>query len=377
MPALSILADPAAYRPCIQDLLADGDEVRNYWLDLFVAHLDTLAALPMPNGRLDRDSRWPALRRDYLAGLTELRREPNRRGRLNVLELTRFREERFAAAGIEDPFAELKRRENALALRALPNVLREIDAAPPLRRGELLIRGLLAGNLFDMGSKAAVDAYASSSAAFDFAAMRGRLPARPWPIDDLDAWWNRLSPASDCSRAEATPRPRPGALGPGALAAGPYRQVLFFVDNAGPDVILGAIPLARELAGRGTRVVLAANSRPALNDVTAAELPLILDTCIEADSRLAELLGDGRITVVDSGCDAPLIDLAAVSPSCCAAAAESDLLILEGMGRAIESNFDARFTVDVLKIALIKDRMVAGILGVELFDPVFRFEPAG
>ena len=50
--------------------------------------------------------------------------------------------------------------------------------------------------------------------------------------------------------------------------------------------------------------------------------------------------------------------------------------MLEGMGRAIESNFDAVFSIDTIKIALIKDTMVAHVIGVELFEPVFRFEPA-
>jgi type II pantothenate kinase len=37
-------------------------------------------------------------------------------------------------------------------------------------------------------------------------------------------------------------------------------------------VVLGMVPLARELLHRGTNVVLTANSTPALNDITHAEL---------------------------------------------------------------------------------------------------------
>ena len=381
MPVLPLLAQPAAYRPCIQDLLADGAEVRGYWLDLFEAHLETLASLPTGEGHLRDQGRWEVFRRGYLAELGELRRDPARRGRLNVLELTRFREEQFEAAGIGDPFAELKRRENALALRALPDVLRDVDAASPRRRLELLVRGLLAGNLFDMGSKAAVDAYQEPAAEVGlsrrdggaFLAMRDRLRPRPWPVDDLDAWLDRSVPVAGPG---GMPKRSAGML-PRSETRCVYRQALLFVDNAGPDVILGAIPLARELARLGTRVVLAANSRPALNDVTAAELPAILGECAGRDATLAALVRDDLTAVVASGGDAPLIDLAELTPECCEAAAVSDLLILEGMGRAIESNFDARFTVDTLKIALIKDRMVARVLGVELFDPVFRFEPGG
>jgi type II pantothenate kinase len=268
-----------------------------------------------------------------------------------VLELTIFREEQLAAHGLLDPFAELKRRENGLALRLFGDVLRDIDSCPPDRRVERLVRGLIAGNLFDMGSKAAVDAFGEGC--FDFFNARAKVRPRPWPVDQLDAWQERL----------AQRRP-------------PYRQALVFVDNSGPDVVLGILPLARELAGLGTRVILAANTEPALNDITAPELRALLATCGSLDQRLGTYTQAGRISVIGSGCAAPLIDLADLSPECCEAAADSDLLILEGMGRAIESNYDACFTVDTLKVALTKDRMVASILGVNLFDPVFRFESA-
>jgi len=47
---------------------------------------------------------------------------------------------------------------------------------------------------------------------------------------------------------------------------------------------------------------------------------------------------------------------------------------VNGMGRAVESNFHTAFTVDCLKVALVKDEMVARSIGVELFDPIFRFD---
>jgi type II pantothenate kinase len=209
----------------------------------------------------------------------------------------------------------------------------------------------MAGNLFDMGSRAAVDEFQDRR--FDFFGVRDKVGPRLWPVDDLGQWLERLT-----------------------VGGAPYRQVLFFVDNAGPDIVLGVIPFVRELGSRGVRVVLAANSGPALNDITAGELGAVLDRCGQLDARLAELIRDDRISIVESGCHSPLIDLADLAPECCAAAAESDLLILEGMGRAIESNYDARFKVDTVKVALIKDRMVADILGVGLFAPVFRFERA-
>jgi type II pantothenate kinase len=349
MPELPILADPSHYRPCIQDLLGDGPRVREYWLALFERHVVTLAGLPLHDGRFDDHSRWPAFRQEYLAGLADLRRSPGSRGELTVLELTRYREEQLRACGFFDPFDVLKQRENRLALKMLPAYLRELDALPPRDRIEQLARGLFAGNQFDMGSPAVVDAFERGT--FDFHAACARLPRRPWAVDDFDAWANRWRQED---RA--------------------YRRVLFFVDNAGPDIVLGAIPWARFLAGRGADVVLAANSGPALNDVTATELRGLLRTCGELDAVLGAQLDAGRVRAVESGCTSPLIDLGRITQECCDAARASDLLILEGMGRAVESNYDARFTVDTLKLALIKDPMVAEIIGVKLFDPIFRFE---
>lgn len=359
MPTLPLLADPASYRPCIQNLLTDGMEVREYWLDLFVHHLETLAELPVNGRSLRHHARWEVFSRNYLLGLEQLRRQPDCRGRLDVLELTRFREENLAEAGIDDPFLELKQRENAKALAALPEVFREIDATPLAQRREMLVLGLIAGNLFDMGCQAAMEEYeksfsgATKTAASnqEFARLRSRISPRPWKYDDLNQLLRRLD--------ERT-----------------YQRVLFFIDNSGPDCILGAIPLARELATSGARVVLAANHSPALNDVTAEELPIILTQCGNTDERLDHLLCEDRIVAIDSGGQEPLIDLRELSQACCAAAADCDLLILEGMGRAVESNFDARFTVDTWKIALTKDPMVARILGINLFEPVVRFDEA-
>lgn len=39
-------------------------------------------------------------------------------------------------------------------------------------------------------------------------------------------------------------------------------------------------------------------------------------------------------------------------------AADADLIILEGMGRGIETNLHARFSVDSLKLGMIKHREV-------------------
>jgi hypothetical protein len=52
----------------------------------------------------------------------------------------------------------------------------------------------------------------------------------------------------------------------------PFRRVMVFVDNAGADIVLGILPFVREMLRMGCEVVMVANSLPAINDITAAEL---------------------------------------------------------------------------------------------------------
>lgn len=43
-------------------------------------------------------------------------------------------------------------------------------------------------------------------------------------------------------------------LGSGDEKPNPYKRALLFVDNSGADIVLGMLPLARELLRRGTEV---------------------------------------------------------------------------------------------------------------------------
>ncbi len=45
-------------------------------------------------------------------------------------------------------------------------------------------------------------------------------------------------------------------LGSGEKKPRPYKRALLFVDNSGADIVLGMLPLARELVRRGTEVSL-------------------------------------------------------------------------------------------------------------------------
>lgn len=65
-----------------------------------------------------------------------------------------------------------------------------------------------------------------------------------------------------------------------------------------------------------------------------------------------------------------------VSQNVAAAAQDADLIILEGMGRSIETNLNARLSVDALKLGMIKHREVAAELGGRLYDIVCKFDAA-
>ena len=67
-----------------------------------------------------------------------------------------------------------------------------------------------------------------------------------------------------------------------------HKCAAVFIDNSGVDVILGALPFVEELLGRGTEILLCANNRPVLNDVTYAELILILQRAAEHSQVISE-----------------------------------------------------------------------------------------
>ncbi|KAJ1939310.1 hypothetical protein GGF37_004450, partial [Kickxella alabastrina] len=153
-----------------------------------------------------------------------------------------------------------------------------------------------------------------------------------------------------------------------------YARAVVFVDNSGADVCLGVLPFARFLARRGTHVVLAANSLPALNDVTAPELQDIVGRAVAADAALAECVAAGRLVVAGTGSGGPCLDLRKLDERLVALCAGVDLVVIVGMGRAIHSNYRARFTCDSLKLAVFKNQMAADAAGANIYDCLCLFE---
>ncbi len=57
-------------------------------------------------------------------------------------------------------------------------------------------------------------------------------------------------------------------------------------------------------------------------------------------------------------------------------AMDTDLIIIVGMGRAIHTNFNAAFSCECLKVAVIKNRWLANRYGGDMFNVVFKYERA-
>ena len=358
--AFPLLAEVSSYVPGLTDLNRDA-EARSYWLGLFRSHAEGMLgrgwmAEAAERGLSESEAgrRRDVARADFFAYLDGLEAEPTRYPSLDILSICWAREDALERAGIVDAYAIPKRVENERALPLLPALLSELDALPDAERFEAVWRGVFAGNIFDLGARETIAMFESGQ--MEFGVVRSRLKPRPWRFDALDALAERF----DASRHA------------------PHRCACLFVDNAGPDVVLGMIPLARELLRRGTGVVLTSNSRPSLNDVTHDELTDLLARISDHDATLREALADGRLELVPSGNDAPLIDLSAVSAELAEACDRQgvDLVVLEGMGRSVESNFHVKLACDRVNVCMVKDAGVARELDAGLFDLVLTFVPA-
>lgn len=280
----------------------------------------------------------------FFGFLDQLERDPTQFGRVTILTIDHIRDGFPREAGFADPYLHQKQQQNSQALPFLASVCRDLDQLSGHDQLEAVIRGAMAGNIFDMGVAATAQRMLSSN--LDFIHTRNSLPPRPWRVDGLDVLAERV------------------------LSGSPHQKAIVFVDNAGSDFVLGMVPLCRYLAQRGTEVVIAGNELPTLNDMACSDIHALWPELVSAEPSLASL----PIRVVSTGTGEPLIDLLGVSDQLNAEAAGADLVILEGMGRALESNFDAAFDCDALKLAMIKEEYVAAWLGGKLYDVVCRFD---
>lgn len=170
----------------------------------------------------------------------------------------------------------------------------------------------------------------------------------------------------------------------------PYRSAFIFVDNAGIDFVLGMLPFARQLLILGTKVTLCANTHPALNDITYPELQLYVCKAAEHCQVLKNAVISNQLVFAENGQKGPCLDLRCLPPGkflfpnnsffifvileLCQSMHTADLIVLEGMGRAVQTNLFAKFNVDSLKVAVLKNEWLAKSLGAKPLSVMFNFE---
>uniref|UniRef100_A0A8C0KDM2 4'-phosphopantetheine phosphatase n=1 Tax=Canis lupus dingo TaxID=286419 RepID=A0A8C0KDM2_CANLU len=340
---LPLLLDPSSYVPDTVDLTDDA-LARKYWLTCFEEALDGVVkrAVASQPGSVDAAERAEKFRQKYWSKLQTLRHQPFAYGTLTVRSLLDTREHCLNEFNFPDPYSKVKQKENGVALKCFPRVIRCLDALGWEERQLALVKGLLAGNVFDWGAKAVSDVL-ESDPQFGFEEAKMKLQERPWLVDSYSKWLQRLK-------------------GP------PHKCALIFADNSGIDVILGVFPFVRELLSRGTEVILACNSGPALNDVTYCESLIV-----------AEYRGLGeeeRLLLMQTGSSSPCLDLSRLDKGLAVLVRErgADLVVIEGMGRAVHTNYYAALRCESLKLAVIKNSWLAERLGGRLFSVIFKYE---
>ena len=86
--------------------------------------------------------------------------------------------------------------------------------------------------------------------------------------------------------------------------------------------------------------------------------------------------------MIETGSASPCLDLSRINVDLAEVMLSNsvDLIILEGMGRSIHTNYDASFKCDSLKAAVLKNEWLANRFGVKSdvekkkFPIVFKFE---
>ncbi|KAJ2077912.1 hypothetical protein H4R24_004832 [Coemansia sp. RSA 988] len=349
--ALPQLASSAAqpYQPDTVDLTR-APQLQEYWISAMERNTHGLLELAADGAlELGGDARLTQFVALYLDHLRRLRERPLAYGAMSVRALLGLREQCLHEVGLDDIFASIKRHETDAALAALPSLLAHVDGfSSPRERLRLLLQNVLAGNMFDWGSTALRGALVKGT--LDLARARDRITWRD-PFANADSFLGRVD------------------NGPA------YARALVFVDNSGADVCLGVLPFVRFLVAHGTCVVLAANSRPALNDVTERELLAIVRRAALVDESLAQAVAGGQLTVCGTGSSEPCLDLRKLDERLVRLSYGADLVVIVGMGRAIHSNYHARFSCDSLKLAVFKNQMAADAAGAHIYDALCKYVP--
>jgi type II pantothenate kinase len=237
--AFPLLAHPHHYNPDTSKL-TDDPKLQAYWIDLLDANLHYLIDLAVQKNP-ESQSRAEKFENMYRQHLQELRSKPKAYGPLTVRSLLNLREQCLRRMGFNDIFYSVKEKENIAALSVVCDMFKSLDELEEKERVKTLIFNILAGNMLDWGSTLIQEMFLKNG--FDFTMAKSKIVFTPG-FSNIAELEDRL------------------------LNGIPYHKCLIFVDNSGSDVFFGILPFVRYLLKRGTRLILAANTNPSVNDIT-------------------------------------------------------------------------------------------------------------
>ncbi|MBN1150730.1 DUF89 family protein [candidate division WOR-3 bacterium] len=329
MKALTCLENPADYRPGLWDLRKDNQQAK-YWADVFRFNTGLISELIHGLGH----DKTAVLYREVMFREIE---KISAGFYSTVHEVTVKRQDVLKDLKIADPFREIKKKENDEALRNM----RELGERDKRIREYFYfaVESLLRGNLFDMGN-------------YETALM--------WRKGELD-----YGGCLDLKEA--------GSLFENVSSI-VEKSAVILVDNAGRDFVNGAVCFIKALLRMGFETTtIGANSEPALNDITYDECMEISDEISRFDHEWKEDVSSGKVVFVKTGCRTPGIDLLSVEDEFDSAVTRAGLLVLTGQGRAIETTYSACISKPTVRLARVKDRMVASFLGKRQFESIIEF----
>ncbi|KAF5270484.1 hypothetical protein FQA39_LY08362 [Lamprigera yunnana] len=347
-----LLLDQEGYSPDTIDLLNNVEAIK-YWLPCleemahkFVSKVSYLN--PNDNTATERAKySW----QKFHDLIEKIKYNPNLFKPLSIRTLLEFNEESLRNSDFHDAWLLQKEKETTAAFTQYEDRINQIDSIDDFYlKWEELAKGLVAGNLFDWGAKAIADILEECNG-FGLNQAMQKIQQRPWFHDDVDRWINRLKKNN-------------------------YKKAVIFIDNAGVDFVLGVLPFTRQLLKQGTDVILTANSAPALNDVTFNDLKVYLKVVEQKCPIIKEAVYSNRLVDVENGQKGPCLDMRNLHSDLCSQMQTADLIILEGMGRAVHTNLNAKFKVDCLKLAVLKNEWLAKNLGAQQFSVIFKYDPA-
>lgn len=111
---------------------------------------------------------------------------------MTVRTLLEYQEDILRANSFKDFWLAQKEKETTAALSEFPDRINYLDSIDNVDDKWLeLSLGILAGNVFDWGSKAVMDIL-EAKADFNLSHAMSTIQKRPWFRDDLDRWIGRM-----------------------------------------------------------------------------------------------------------------------------------------------------------------------------------------